>query len=120
MAKKVRLSPNQLAKLKADFAGLRGIGDYAPQKSEFAVTAIQPIEDEIDQLLGQEAQMLADLDALRDKIAEKGTAFSQKMKGAAQQIIGQYGDDSPEIQAVGRKRSSERAPRKPKKPAPVG
>lgn len=114
MAKKNRLSPNRLAEVKRNFAGLKGIGDYEPKKVEFAVAAIQPIEDAIDDLLEEEAKMLAELEKLRDRIADKGTEFVQKMKGAGQQVIGQYGDDAMEIQALGRKRSSERATRKPK------
>ena len=35
MARKKRLSPNQLADLKDDFAGLKTIQDYAPAKNEF-------------------------------------------------------------------------------------
>lgn len=116
MAKKVRLSAKQLAKLKRGFAGLKGIGDYAPQKAEYAVAAIQPIEDAIDDLLTEEAQINAQLEEIRDRIAAKGTEFGQKMKGVGQQIISQYGDDSMELQAIGRKRSSERATRQPKPP----
>lgn len=114
MAKNKRLSPNQLAEIKASFAGLKSIDGYAPVNADFAVAAIQPIEAAIDTLTEQESQMLAQLADLRDRIADNGAEFSQKMKGAAQQIIAQFGDDSAEIQALGRKRVSERATRKPK------
>lgn len=114
MAQRKRLSPNQLAEVKASFEGLKSIAGYAPVKPEYKVSEIQPIEAAIDDLTKQEAQMLARLGDLRDQIADKGTAFAQKMKGAAQQVIAQFGDDSMEIQALGRKRTSERAARKPK------
>ena len=113
MAKR-RLSPNKLAETKASFAGLRSIGDYAPVKTEYKVSEIEPVEAAIDSLTEQEAQLLVQLGDVRDQLADKGTAFTQKMKGAAQQVIAQYGDDSPQIQALGRKRTSERATRKPK------
>lgn len=116
MPKSKRLSPNQLAEVKASFEGLKTIADYAPMKSEFAVNAIQPTADALDNLLEQEAQMLAQLGALRDRIADTGTGFFQQIKGAAQQVTAQFGDDSPEIQKMGRIRSSERATRKSKKP----
>jgi ribosomal 50S subunit-associated protein YjgA (DUF615 family) len=95
--------------LKRDFAGLKSIADYAPIKKEFEVVQIQPIEDALDTLLTEEAQLEAQLAALRDRIADKGYDLVQKMNGAAQQIIAQYGDDSPELQAIGRKRKSDRA-----------
>ncbi len=114
MARKDKLSPNQLAELKSGFAGLKGVAGYAPVKAEFSVATIQPIETAIDALTTQEAQLSAQLADVRDQLADKGAEFTQKMKGARQQSIAQFGDDSAEIQALGRKRSSERATRKPK------
>lgn len=114
MAVKKRLSPNQLAETKASFAGLKSINNYKSVKPEFAVSEIQPVEDALDALLAQEAQLLGQVNDLRDQIADKGKEYAQKMKGAAQQVIAQYGDDSAEIQMLGRKRTSERAPRQPK------
>ncbi|MDQ2746069.1 MAG: hypothetical protein M3T96_02275 [Acidobacteriota bacterium] len=116
MPKNKRLSPNKLAAVKADFEGLKSISDYKPIKSDFEVTQIQPVADSIDNLLEQEAQILAQLGDIRDQLADKGTMFFQKMKGAAQQVIAQYGDDSAEIQKLGRIRSSERSTRRTKKP----
>lgn len=109
MAKYKRLSPNQLAKVKSDFAGLKQIQDYSPRQDDYKVSAILPIETALDNLLTQEAQLETQLGAIRDQIAEKGYQFNQKMNGATQQIIAQYGDDSPEIQAVGRIRKSDRS-----------
>lgn len=114
MAKINRLSPNQLAELKSGLAGLKGIDGYAPVNAEYAVKAIEPIETEIDELTEQESQLTAQLTGLRDRIAERGRDFQQAMKGAAQQVVAQFGDDSAEIQALGRKRLSDRTTRKPK------
>ena len=113
MAKKTRLSPNKLAEIKSSFAGLKTIADYKPVKTEFEVSAVQPVETAIDDLTLQEAQILAQLGDVRDQLADKGFEFTQKMKGAAQQVTAQYGDDSAEIQKLGRKRTSEKATRKP-------
>ena len=117
MARKSRLSPNQLAELKASFAGLKTISGYAPVKAEFKVSEITLVETAIDTLTEQELRLLTQIADLRAQIADKGAQFQAKMKGAAQQVIAQYGDDSPEIQALGRKRLSDRATRKPNKPA---
>ena len=116
MPKSKRLTPNKMAEVKASFEGLKSISDYAPIKNEFKTAEIKTVADSLDALLEQEAQILAQLGDVRDQIADQGTMFLQKMKGAAQQIIAQYGDDSAEIQKLGRIRSSERATRKPKKP----
>jgi len=116
MAKNSRLSPNKLADVKASFAGLKTIGGYEPVKKEYEVAAIQPVEAAIDALTEQEAQLLVQLGDVRDELASKGTEFAQKMKGAAQQVIAQFGDDSQQIQSLGRIRSSERSTRKPKPP----
>lgn len=104
-----RLSPNQLAEIKSNFAGLKQIQGYAPVKDDYKITAIQPIETALDNLLVQEAQLETQLATVRDQIAERGGEFVQKMSGAAQQVIAQFGDDSAEIQALGRKRKSDRA-----------
>jgi hypothetical protein len=42
---KKRLSPNQLAEVKANFAGLKQIGGYSPLNAEYKVSAIESIEN---------------------------------------------------------------------------
>jgi hypothetical protein len=65
-------------------------------------------------LLEQEAQLMVQVEDVRDQIADKGKELAKKMVGVGQQVVAQFGDDSPEVQAIGRIRSSERAGRKPK------
>ena len=108
MAKNQRLSPNALAELKGEFTNLKNMADYAPFKDEHKVAAIQTVETALDSLIIEEAQAIAKLAALRDSIAESGTEFAQKMKGARQQVIAQFGEDSAEVQALGLKRASDR------------
>ena len=118
MVKKMRLSPNQLAETKSGFAGLKGIAGYKSSNAEYDVAVIQPVKTAIDTLTAQGAKLLVQLGEVRDRIAANGIQFTQKMKGAAQQVIAQFGDDSMEIQTLGRKRSSERAPNRPKSVKP--
>jgi hypothetical protein len=108
MAKNKRLSPNKLAELKGEFANLKTITDYTPLNDAYKVSAIDPVETALNTLLPQEAQIVAQLADIRDQIAAKGTEFAQKMKGARQQAIAQFGEDSPQIQSLGLKRSSEK------------
>jgi len=113
VAKKKRLSPNKLAKEKGYFANLKKIVGYEPRKAEYEVAAIQPIVDRLDDSLEREAQLLAELATVRDSIAEDGTALSEKNDGAALQTAAQFGEDSPEVQSLGRTRKSERKTRRP-------
>ena len=75
---------------------------------------MEAVETALDGFTAEESQLLVRLGDVRDAIADKGTELLQKLKGAGQQVIAQFGDDSPEIQALGRIRTSERATRKPK------
>ena len=108
MAKKKRLSPNQLAREKGYFANLKKIADYDSRKPEYEVAAIEPVVNRLDANLEREAQLLAELAALRDRIADDSTLLVEKNDGAALQVAAQYGEDSLEYQSLGRTRKSER------------
>ena len=109
MAKKKRLPPNKLAEEKRYAANLRAIQNYTPLRAEYSKEAVTAVEDELDALLEEEAQKLAELDDLRDRIADKGASFVEKNDGSVIQVAAQFGEDSPEYQSLGRKRKSERA-----------
>lgn len=109
MAKKKRLSPNEIAEERRNFENLKEIEDYRSQRPEYEVAAIQIVDDELDEALSEEAVLLKRLDEVRDTIAEKSNLLAEKMDGAVIQVAAQFGEDSPEIQSLGRKRKSERA-----------
>lgn len=108
MPKKKRLSPNQLAELKRDYAGLKTIDNYDPQREEFAEAVVAAVDTKIDNLYDLEAQKKAELDAIGNQIADAGKEYTTVMKGVRQQVVGQFGDDSPEYEAVGGTRASNR------------
>ena len=108
MAKKKRLSPNQLAELKRDFAGLKTIENYESRNEDYKTEEIKIIDDRIDDLNDRRAQKKAELDDLDNQIADTGVEYQQRMKGVRQQVVGQFGDDSPEYEAVGGTRVSNR------------
>ncbi len=114
MAKKIRLSPSQLAEMKAEFQNLKTMDGYESHKPDFEVAAIQAVDTSIDALLAQEAQVKNQLASISDQIADKGREYIDKMNGAAQQVVAKFGDDSAEYQSLGRKRKSERRTRRPK------
>jgi hypothetical protein len=108
MAKKKRLSPNQKAELKNDLAGLKTITDYKPTKDEFKTIEVETVDTHVDSVDEQIAQTEAHLADLRNQSADLGTLYVKKIKGVRQQVIAQYGDDSPEYETVGGKRTSNR------------
>lgn len=109
MAQKKRLSPNKKAELKGDLAGLKGISTYSPARDEFKTAAIEAVETELDNLDDQIDALEAQITELKNRSADKGELFAAKIKGARQQIIAQFGDDSPEYEAVGGTRLSNRS-----------
>jgi hypothetical protein len=108
MAQKKRLSPNQKAELKADLAGLKTIADYRPAKDEFKTADVVVVDEQLDTVEEQISQTKAHLSDLLNQSADLGALYLKKSKGVRQQVIGQYGDDSPEYEAVGGKRTSNR------------
>ena len=116
MARKKRLTPNQRAELKDDLAGLKSISNYNPAKPEFRAEIVEGYDNELDELEIQIAQTEAHLSDLRNQAADKSVQLLKGMKGARQQVIAQFGDDSPEYESVGGTRTSNRRPpkRKPK------
>jgi len=109
MAKNRRLTPNEYAREKAQVAALKEINGYDSRKEEYTVAAIEPVVNRIDSKLEREAQLVAELAALRDEIAADCTTLCEKNDGAALQVAAQYGEDSTEVQSLGRTRKSERA-----------
>ncbi|MBS1797125.1 MAG: hypothetical protein JSS81_25080 [Acidobacteria bacterium] len=118
MAKNKRLTPNQLAEERGYFNNLKNIPGYRSQKPEFEVAAIQTVVDRLDAALVEETHLVARLDEVRDIIAEAGTQLVAKNDGAVVQVSAQFGDDSPQIQSLGRKRKSEYLTGRPKKKTP--
>jgi hypothetical protein len=109
MAKKKRLSPNQLDTEKGYFTNLKNISGYHSLKPDFEVAAIQTVVNALDDALEEETQLIARLAKVRDIIAEKSTELVGKNDGAVIQVAAQFGDDSPEYQSLGRKRKSQRS-----------
>jgi hypothetical protein len=108
MPRKKRLSPNQLAELKRQYAGLKTIENYNPQKAEYKTERVEEVDNKIDNLIDLRAQKKAELDELDNQIADTGADYQKVMKGVRQQVVGQFGDDSPEYENVGGTRVSNR------------
>ena len=108
MPRKKRLSPNQKAELKNDWAGLKTITTYAPAQVEFKTNEVEAVDTQLDNMDDQISQAEAHLADLRNQAADIGVTYVKKLKGVRQQVVAQYGDDSPEYEAVGGTRTSNR------------
>jgi hypothetical protein len=102
-----RIAPPHLAKDEDDFAALKAVADYAPANSDYTVAAIEQAYQELQAARTAEAQADAAAKAARDEVVEKQANFHGLMLGARDQVTAQFGRDSNQAQAVGRKKPSE-------------
>jgi hypothetical protein len=106
-----------LADLDA-FTGLKTVSSYKPSNDNYKVENIQIVKDEMDNLQTQRLQLETQLAAVRDLANKKENEFHALIIGATTSVEAQFGRDSNELQAVGRKKLSEYKKRKAKKPEP--
>ena len=113
-----RITPPVLEADRASFAALQTISGYAPANQAFALAKITEAEAAVRSAQAAEAQAAAALAAARDAAVAREWEFHNLMLGAKDQVVAQFGRDSNEVQAVGRKKSSERkAPVRRAKPS---
>jgi hypothetical protein len=116
-----RLRPAQIEVDRASFAALQTITGYAPANAAFALAKITEAEAAVRSRQAAEAQAEAALAAARDAAVASEWEFHNLIIGAKDQVMAQFGRDSNEVQAVGRKKASERkAPVRRAKPGAAG
>src|SRR4051812_40518124 len=102
-----KIKPSVLAKDLEDFAALKEIADYAPPNPNFKVSAIEADNT----AMKAKAEALAQAEALvktrRDELVAAQWKFHNSVEGGRDSCEAQYGEDSNEVQAVGRKKKSE-------------
>lgn len=113
-----RLPPGTIADDEAAFNALKKVDGYSPSNESYAVTAISQARDEKNAARAAEDQAAAALKTARDVAASKEWAFHNLMLGAKDQVRGQFGKDSVEVQAIGLKRKSEYKSPGPRRKAP--
>jgi hypothetical protein len=106
-----RLNPSVLASDTDSFSALQAITTYTPANSAFATAAINTIRTNLLAAQHVEAQAAAAAATARDNAVANEWEFHNAMIGAKDQVVAQYGRDSNEAQAVGRKKTSEYKPR---------
>ena len=103
-----RVAPGVLEADKVSFAALRAIADYAPANAAYSLAQIAGLETELKAAQDAEAQAAAALASARDEALAKEWEFHNRVLGAKDQVVAQFGRDSNEVQAVGLKKASER------------
>ncbi len=96
-----------------NISGFSGDGDFTPAKLQTALDAATAKR-------GVESAAQIALDTARDNAAQAEWDYYNKALRLAEMVVGQFGSDSNEAQAIGRKKKSERkkpAPRKKNPPA---
>ncbi|MFL6227997.1 MAG: hypothetical protein ACJ741_04365 [Pyrinomonadaceae bacterium] len=106
-----RLTPSALDADKNAFAALKTVSGYTPANSTYTLTAISAAQAAVATKQQAEVQAAAALATARDEAVAAEWAFHNLMLGAKDQVIAQFGRDSNEVQAVGRKKASEFKPR---------
>ena len=97
---------------------MQAINNYAPANQAYTVAAITRAHAALQSAQTAEAQAAAAMAAARDDATAREWEFHNLMLGVKDQVMAQFGRDSNEVQALGRKKPSEYKPRarKPKTP----
>ena len=102
-----RLRPSQVRTDTDAFAALQAITAYAPANTAYTVAKITAAQASLASAQQVEAQAMAAAAAARDDAVAREYEFHNLMLGAKDQVIAQFGPDSNEAQALGRKKKSE-------------
>jgi hypothetical protein len=113
----VRIRPSLLQEDRDAFSALKSLVGYSPSNTAYTINEIQTAQDDLLSKRDAEAQAQAVFDGARDDAVAAEWAFHNKMLGAKDQVIAQFGADSNELQALGLKKKSEY--KSPSKPAPA-
>jgi hypothetical protein len=103
-----RLKPSILSFDRDSVAALQTVNGYAPANPGYALTALNGLKADLDAAQAAETHTLTLAATARDEAAAKEWAFHNAVMAMRDQVIAQYGRDSNEAQAIGRKKESER------------
>ncbi|MFL6332425.1 MAG: hypothetical protein ACJ754_03690 [Pyrinomonadaceae bacterium] len=103
-----RLRPGQIAEDEDGFAALQAIATYEPANLAYGLPAVGTAHGLLLSARTEEAQAVAALDTARDIAVGREWEFHNLMLRVKEQVTAQFGPDSNEVQALGRKKTSER------------
>ncbi len=100
------------------FAGLKTVENYRSVNPLYEVAALQIVKDEMEELQTRRFRLETELDTVRDLTNKKENEFHERTIGATTSVEAQFGRDSNELQAVGKKKLSDYKKHIAKKVAP--
>lgn len=103
-----RLRPEDLEADRSAVIAVQSLGDYRPLNAAYSAEALVELGAARDQAQQAEIRAQQALAAARDAAAAAEWALHNAVLGARTQVLAQYGDDSDELQAMGRKKRSDR------------
>jgi hypothetical protein len=105
----VRIQKPALSADESAYWAVKAMSDYQPANSAFAAATLTTSYDGMR--AAQEAELHAQnaLAAARDAVVSAEWDFHNLVLGAKDQVVALYGSDSDQVQALGRKKKSERA-----------
>ena len=107
-----RLKPSVRAKDEASFNALQKLTGYAPNNPLYSIEAILQAITAMRARQAAEDQALAALATTRDEAISQEWAVHNLILGSKDQVRGQFGKDSSQVQEIGLKRTSDYKTRK--------
>ncbi|MDQ1557416.1 MAG: hypothetical protein QOD32_476 [Pyrinomonadaceae bacterium] len=112
-----RLPPEVLAEDLRILEAIKAIPNYNPSNPDYSVAALEAKYAEMVAAQQEEAQALAAVQSARADSALAQWEYENALLSAEDQVDAQYGKDSNEWQALGKKKKSEFSKRATKKKA---
>jgi cell division GTPase FtsZ len=110
-----RIAPSVLKEDNLALIGLRTLTDFVPSSPEFSAEGLLALQQEMEEAEDLLVEIVKSAATQRDRVARLQTTYHERLKQSKNQVVGQYGPDSPEVQVIGLKRQSEyRRPRRSK------
>jgi len=110
---KIPLKKEQLEEDLTAYINLQDLKDYSPRLEEYSMAMITAVKSKMDLAFKNLEQTERRLKEYRQMLVAAEWEFHNMILGSKEQVIGQYGSDSNEIQALGRKKKSDyKAPKR--------
>ena len=102
-----RINPQVISDDVDALAALKGIEEYDPGDKDYAAAKLDALKTAMETAQEAETQADAAVKNARDAATAAEWEFHNAMLRAKEFVIGQFGKDSDEVQAIGLKKKSE-------------
>lgn len=101
-----RINSDKLEQGAEVLNGIRTLSDYQPQRQEVSLANLEAAEAKMQKAQKHEAQLKAQYRAAIQEAREAEWAFHRLIVEAKTAVVAQYGPNSNQLQAIGRKKTS--------------